>query len=256
VITPDFILTQAELAVLWRHHELGRLPYPLDVPAFGATESERRNLEHDVRDDLAGRGLMHDHELLGLLHLLAEHDVAVDAVGYFDRTVRALAVSNGHEAAMVVIDGDQVGVLEVRPTGLARSIVEVLPVGEAGPGSGLSVPLDALHTAVRLHEDAPESDDPWGDDDLDERQALEQAGLSGQDAAAVAELAAGRVRGGQFGVSRVSTQLTADRSHVVINWFDTLQGRYLMVSDTGWLSLAPTDNERIAHRIESVLTTG
>lgn len=253
MITPDFVLTQAELAVLWSHHELGRLPYPLDVPSSGATESDRRSIEHDVRDDLASRGLIHDQELLGLLHLLAEHEVAVDAVGYFDRTVRALAVSNGEEAAMVIIDGDQVGVLEVRPTGLARTIVEVLPASDAGPGAGLSVPLDALNTAVRLQEEAPESFDPWGDDDLDERQALERAGLSGQDAAAVAELAAGRVRGGQFGVSRVSSQLTADRSHVVINWFDTLQGRYLMVSENGWMSLAPTDNERIAHRIDSVL---
>ncbi|NKE62174.1 ESX secretion-associated protein EspG [Lentzea sp. PSKA42] len=253
MITPDFLLTQAELSVLWRHHELGRLPYPLDVPVHGATESERSSMDHDVRDELACRGLMYDHDLTGLLHLLAEHDVAVDAVGYFDRTVRALAVSNGESAALVIIDGDQVGVLEVRPTGLARSVVDVLPDGVAGPGSGLSVPLDALHTAVQLHENAPESEDPWGDDELDERQALEQAGLSGQDAAVVAELAAGRVRGGQFGVSRVSSQLTADRAHVVINWFDTHQGRYLMVNENGWLSLAPTDNERIAHRIDSVL---
>ncbi|MFC3890194.1 ESX secretion-associated protein EspG [Lentzea rhizosphaerae] len=255
MIAPDFTLTQAELAVLWRHHELGRLPYPLDVPAFGATESERRNIEHDVRDDLASRGLLYDQHLAALLHLLSEHDVAVDAVGHYDRTVRALAVSTGEEAALVVIDGDQVGVLEIRPTGLARSVVEVLPDGDAGPGAGLSVPLDALQTAVQLHEDAPESEDLWGDDELDERQALEQAGLSSQDATVVAELATGRVRGGQFGVSRVSTQLTADRSHVVINWFDTLQGRYLMVSENGWLSLAPADNERIAHRIDSVLTT-
>jgi hypothetical protein len=253
MITPDFLLTQAELAVLWQHHELGRLPYPLDVPSFGATESERKSIEHDVRDDLASRGLIYDQELLGLLHLLAEHDVAVDAVGYFDRAVRALAVSNGDQAAMVIIDGDQVGVLEVRPTGLARAVVDVLPDGAAGPGAGLSVPLDVLHTAVRLYEDAPESEDPWGDDDLDERQALEQAGLSGQDAATVAELATSRVCGGQFGVNRVSSQLTADRSHVVINWFDTVQGRYLMVTENGWLSLAPTDNERIAHRIDSVL---
>jgi hypothetical protein len=27
-----------------------------------------------------------------------------------------------------------------------------------------------------------------------------------------------------------------------------------MVSENGWLSLAPTDNERLAHRIDSVLT--
>jgi len=253
VITPDFLLTQAELAVLWRHYELGRLPYPLDVPSLGATESERQRLDHDVRDSLASRGHMHDDQLVRLLNLLAEHDVAVDAVGYFDRTVRALAVSKGEEAALAIIDGDQVGIAEIRATGLARSIVDVLPEGEAGPGSGLSVRLEALQAAVRLQEDAPESEDPWGDDELDERQALERAGLSGQDATAVAELALNRVSGGQFGVTRVTTQLTADRAGTVINWFDTHQGRYLMVTENGWLSLSPTDNERIAHRISSVL---
>ncbi len=40
---------------------------------------------------------------------------------------------------------------------------------------------------------------------------------------------------------------------MVINWFDTHQGRYLMVNSEGWLSLSPTDNDRIATRINAVL---
>ena len=40
---------------------------------------------------------------------------------------------------------------------------------------------------------------------------------------------------------------------MVINWFDTHQGRYLMVRSDGSLSLSPSDNDRIATRIAAVL---
>jgi hypothetical protein len=39
----------------------------------------------------------------------------------------------------------------------------------------------------------------------------------------------------------------------LITWFDTHQGRYLMVADDSWLSFAPTDNERIERRLADVL---
>ena len=62
------------------------------------------------------------------------------------------------------------------------------------------------------------------------------------------ELASARVAGGQFGVTHARL-----RSGVVINWFDTHQGRYLMVRADGWLSLAPAGNDRIATRINAAL---
>ncbi len=189
-----------------------------------------------------------------MLRLLAEHEIAVDAVAHMERPVRAVVASDGGNAVLAVVDEDQIGLVEVRPTSLAKSIVGVLNDGQAGPGSALSLRLETLVHAVALHEDPPENDDPWGDEDLDEKQALQRAGVSGPDAAVISELAENRVAGGQFGVSRRGgSRYNVQRAEVTINWFDTPQGRYLMVRENGWLSLSPTDNERIANRIDSVL---
>ncbi|MEU4770084.1 ESX secretion-associated protein EspG [Actinosynnema sp. NPDC023794] len=252
MIEPEFVLTPRELDVLWHHLDLGRLPYPLDVPSHGDSEEERKRLREEV---LAAYGEP-DPRLVALLRLLGDHEVAVDAVAHVDRSVRAVAVSDGDRAALAVIDSGSIGVLEIRPTALARSIVEVLPDGSAGPGSALSLRLETLNAAVALQDEQPDDDgdDPWGSGELDEREALQKAGLSREDATVVSELATSRVAGGQFGVT-VGGGYRRERAGALITWFDTHQGRYLMVHEDGWLSLAPTDNDRIATRIASVLST-
>ncbi|WP_367135539.1 ESX secretion-associated protein EspG [Saccharothrix sp. HUAS TT1] len=252
MIDPEFVLTPRELDVLWHHLDLGRLPYPLDVPSHGATEEERKRVREDV---LASYGEP-DPRLVALLRLLGDHELAVDAVANVDRAVRALAVSDGSRGALAVIDSGSIGVLEIRPTALARAIVEVLPDGSAGPGSALSLRLETLQAAVALQDEPQddEDDDPWGGGELDEREALQKAGLSREDATTVSELAGNRVAGGQFGVT-VGGGYRRERAGALITWFDTHQGRYLMVHEDGWLSLAPTDNDRIATRIAKVLST-
>ncbi|MEO6087734.1 MAG: ESX secretion-associated protein EspG [Umezawaea sp.] len=257
MITPEFVLSPAELDVLWHDLELGRLPYPLDVPSLGSTMEERARLRLTVFEGLVQRGLAHDHRLLDLLRLLSDHQIAVDAVANMDRRpVRAVAASNGDQAVLVVIDEDQIGLVEVRPTSLAKSIVGVLSNGSAGPGSALSLRLETLASAVALQDEPDENDDPWGDEDLNESQSLQRAGMSKQDASVISELAENRVAGGQFGVTRRGeNRYRSVRAEVLINWFDTPQGRYLMVRENGWLSLSPTDNERIANRIDSVLAS-
>lgn len=252
MITPEFLLSPREFDVLWHELRLGRMPYPLDVPSEGATEQERRVLRERTLEDLKQRGLAGNQRLEDFLRLLDDHEVSVDAVAGLDRTVRALAARDGGQAVLAIIDDDRIGLLEIRETGLAREIVRVLPDGEAGPGTAVNVRVETLQQAVTLQESGEDedSDDPWGapDDELDDRQALQRAGLSAQDAKQFGELAANRVAGGQFGITR-----GRQRSGVVINWFDTHQGRYLMVNSDGWLSLSPTDNDRIATRINAVL---
>lgn len=251
MITPEYVLSPREFDVLWHALRLDRMPYPLDVPTEGATESERKALQDKTLAELRERGLADDERLEDYLRLLDDHEVSVDAVAGLDRPVRALAASNGDQAVLAIIDDGRVGLVGIRPTGLAREIVEVLPDGEPGPGTALSLRLQTLSDAVALQEaEDEESDDPWGaaDDELDDKQALQRAGLSSQDATQVGELAANRVAGGQFGVTHGRR-----RADVVINWFDTHQGRYLMVNADGWLSLSPIDNDRIATRINAVL---
>ncbi|SMC55311.1 ESX secretion-associated protein EspG [Lentzea albidocapillata] len=250
MITPEFLLSPREFDVLWHGLRLGRVPYPLDVPNEGATEQERRVLVTKTMDDLRSRGLVDNDRLEDFLRLLADHRVSVDAVAGLDRTVRALAVSNGERAALAIIDDDRVGLLEIRETGIAREIVKVLPDAVPGPGTAVNVRVQSLQDAVVLQEaeESDADDDLFGDGQVDDQEALQQAGLSAQDAKQFGELASNRVAGGQFGVTQ-----DRQRSGVVINWFDTHQGRYLMVNSDGWLSLSPTDNDRIATRIDAVL---
>jgi hypothetical protein len=250
VITPEFLLSPLEFDVLWHDLRLGRVPYPLDVPSEGATEQERRVLVTRTKDELRSRGLVDNQRLEDFLRLLDDHKVSVDAVAGLDRTVRALAVSNGERAALAIIDSDQVGLLEIRETGIAREIVKVLPDAVPGPGTAVNVRVQSLQDAVAIQEaeEASTADDLFGDGGLDDQEALQQAGLSEQDAKQFEELASNRVAGGQFGVTQ-----DQQRSGVVINWFDTHQGRYLMVNSDGWMSLSPTDNDRIATRINAVL---
>ncbi|MGW6441976.1 ESX secretion-associated protein EspG [Lentzea sp. NPDC055074] len=252
MITPEYLLSTREFEVLWQTLRLGRMPYPLDVPSEGATEQAVKALQAKTIEGLRRRGVADDARLEDLLRLLGDHEVSVDAVAGLDRTVRALAAASGSDAVLAVIDGDNVGLSQIRPTALAREIVRVLPEGVAGPGSALSVRLETLQQAVALQEAEQEEDseDPWGaaDEELDDREALLKAGLSAQDARQMDELAQSRVAGGQFGVTH-----GRHRADVVINWFDTHQGRYLMVRSDGWLSLSPTDNDRIATRIDAVL---
>lgn len=239
-----FLLTPRQLDVLWHDLDLGRLPYPLDVPSVGRTAEERGRLRAEVLAEVGDRP-----GLAGMLRLLADHEIAVDAVAHLGRPVRALAASDRQYAVLAVLADDVVGLTQIRPTALARSVVALLPDNVSGPGGPRTLRVETLHRAVALHEG--HDDDPWGDDELGERAALTRAGLSNEDAKAVAELAANRVAGGQFGLS------TSDggRAPILITWFDTHQGRYLMVRDNHWLSMAPTDNDRITARIATALST-
>ncbi|MDX8030266.1 ESX secretion-associated protein EspG [Lentzea sp. BCCO 10_0856] len=253
MITPEFLLSPREFDVLWHELKLGRMPYPLDVPSEGETEQDRRVLRDKTLEELRQRGLAGDERLEAYLRLLDDHVVSVDAVAGLDRTVRALAASNGRQAVLAIIDDGRIGLLAIRETGIAREIVRVLPDGEPGPGTAVNVRVETLQQAVTIQEaeEQDASEDMWGgsaDDERDDRHALQQAGLSPQDAKQFGELAANRVAGGQFGVTH-----GRQRSGVVINWFDTHQGRYLMVNSDGWLSVSPTDNDRIATRIDAVL---
>jgi EspG family len=256
-IKTDFVLSTREFDFVWAQLELGRMPYPVDVPSIGATMEERGRLRAETFDGLRDKGLLRgdrlDPDLSDLLKVLAAPSVSVDTVGYDEGPIRGLAASDGSQAALVALHGDALSFAAIRPTSLAASIVEVLPPGEAGSGPAISVPHQAMQKAVN-----GDDDDPFGDGD--ERDILISNGVSEDHATKLIELADRRVRGGQFGITTVSkaTRIRAGartRSKTMITWFDTSDGRYLMVHDGTWLSLAPADAGRIAHRINELLRT-
>ncbi|MEB3368023.1 ESX secretion-associated protein EspG [Saccharopolyspora mangrovi] len=245
---PDFVLAAAEFDLVWSSLGLGRIPYPLEVPSLGATMEERAELTAETFRALARRGLAVDRELdprlADLLRLLVEHDTSVDVIGHRDQPIRALAAVARRSGVLAEMVGDELRLTEIRPTALALSAVGVLPPSEPGQQRAISVPADALAKAL-----AEDDDDPFGGD-VDEDVALVKAGLSPLETSTVLELANNRRAGGQFGVSRGTRRATT-----LVTWFDTHQGRYLMVSRGSWLSIAPADNKKIEHRLADVVAS-
>lgn len=258
-MTPDFELTAREFDFVWSHLGLAEMPYPVDVPSNGATVEERARLRAETFESLRFKGILHDGErvtpgLVDLLRVLAEPVTSVDTVGYGEGPIRGLAASDGTTGALVSLVDGVLAFAAIRPTALATSIVEVLPPGQAGSGMAFRVPRQALHKAASGEDE----DDPFGGGD--ERDILMANGVNDEDATKLVELADRRVRGGQFGVTRTgrATRLrqgTRTRAKTMITWFDTGDGRYLMVQDGAWVSLAPADGTRIAHRIDELLRT-
>jgi hypothetical protein len=256
-IKTDFVLSTREFDFVWSHLELGRMPYPVDVPSIGATMKERATLRAETFDGLRDKGLLRgerlDPDLADLLRVLAAPSVSVDTVGFGDGPIRGLAASDGSKATLVALYGDTLSFASIRPTALATSIVEVLPPGDAGSRPAISLPHQALQKAVD-----GDDDDPFGDGT--ERDILISNGVSDEDATTLVELADRRIGGGQFGLTTVSRPTRTrpgarTRSKTMITWFDTGEGRYLMVHDGDWISLAPADAGRIAHRINELLRT-
>jgi hypothetical protein len=252
-ISPDFVLTTREYEVLWSALDLGRMPYPLDVPSHGVTGPERARVVEDARRSLRERGLLHgdrfDADLEAALRVLADPNVSVDAVGYAGGPLRGLAAADRGGAVLAAVDNDHLALAVIRPTALAASVVQVMPSGRPGRGQAMSVSYDALRRAV-----APdEADyDPFAEDL--ERDALLRAGVPAADADTLLDLANNRVAGGQFGVNGADRRRgTTHRAATLVTWFDTHRGRYLMVREDGWLSLSPADDQRITARIDELL---
>lgn len=253
-IATQFTLSAAEFEFLWEHLHLGRIPYPLEVPVGGITMAERAGLRASTLDGMRGKGLLHDErpdpDLADLLRVLAAPTVSVDTVGFGDGPIRGLAASDGSHAALAALHDGTLSFATIRPTSLATSIVEVLPAGDAGSGHAVSLPYKTMKGT------ADWEDDPFGDGD--EHAMLVAGGVSDKDATLLLELAGRRVRGGQFGLTTTGppTRLGPGarlRSATVITWFDTPDGRYLMVYDDDWVSIAPADAARIAHRVDDLI---
>lgn len=244
--SPDYQLTPEQYDTLWRDLGLGRTPYPLDVHST-ATADERRVL--------LGQLAPYRRDLEPMLQLLDNHVIGIDLVADVDGPVRSLAASNGRFAVLATVRGGYVELTVIRPTGLSAALLGVLPQQDAGQGHALSIPVDALHKAAALcDEDSDEMDHPWGGGaSHDERSAFVRAGLNTTDATLMSELATSRVAGGQFGVS-FTGRGGRKRAPQVVTWFDTPRGRYLMVKDGAWLSIAPADHSRMIARIDSVLS--
>ncbi|GAA4861903.1 ESX secretion-associated protein EspG [Saccharopolyspora rosea] len=243
--TADFALSPLEFDVLWSGADAGAPPFPLSASVHGQDVAEWERIRETTLADLRGRASHRGVE--DLLPLLVAPRLVVDSIGYADGPLRAVAAGGAHSAVLAEVFQERVELTEIRPTALVGAVVDHLPDVDAATGHSITLRYRDLARATS--ED--DTDDPLGIDD--ETDALVRAGVSEEDAERLVRLAENRIRGGQLGVSALDRTGALRRSEVLISWFDTPSGRYMMVRDGEWVSISPASRSRIAHRVKEVL---
>ncbi|MGW0893901.1 ESX secretion-associated protein EspG [Saccharopolyspora sp. NPDC002578] len=238
----DFVLSTAEFDLLGGELGVRRAPFPLAVASVGASVPERAARTAEAYRALHRRGLANGGALAArpaaLLRMLVDPPAAVHHAGCGDGPLPALAATDGRTGVLGRIVGDELRVIEIRPTELAVSIVGVLPRGAAAPGRALRrIPREALPVVT-------------GEPGAGGRAELVRAGMSERNAVALLGLVARRRGGGSFGVVRGARAAGSE-----VSWFDTHRGRYLVAADGPWLSIAPADDQRIARRVAELMST-
>ncbi|MTD57702.1 ESX secretion-associated protein EspG [Amycolatopsis pithecellobii] len=247
----SLVLSTVEFDVLW---EAERLPPPhpaLRVDSPGRTHTERRALVDKAWRSLGerrlARGTRASGELVDQLNLLAHPTVGIDVWVWTNREIRGLAVSNGRQALLAVVDRGEVWLIPARDTSLPESAVSVAGELQAGVGHSVSVPHRVLREA-----DADARGEPKA-----LVTALEDRGVQLGQAQELAGMMVGMTARGQFGVERVRRDGGMRRASRVVAFHDTDAGRYLVQlgagADGNWLTVAPADNQLLSTRIWELL---
>jgi hypothetical protein len=234
--------------MLWQAERLPRRHPALDVPSPGATHAERADLIARSWDSLRARGLAGggkaSSELVDMLNLLAHPALSIDIWVWADRTISGLAASVGEQALLGVVDGDDVWLVPARHSALAEAAVSVAGELPAGVGRSVTLPHEVLVAAdAQAGGDAKALVTALEDRDVELCQAQELAGMY-----------FGMVARGQYGVERSGRDGTRRRGELVVGYHDTDAGRYLTqrapnAQGRAWITVAPADNQVIAHRV-------
>ncbi|GAA4666424.1 MULTISPECIES: ESX secretion-associated protein EspG [Amycolatopsis] len=221
--------------VLWEDLGLPEVPLPFAVPSPGGTERERAEVREAVYRNLAERGLAHggrpDDVLADRLEVLASASRYVECevlVSLSDETpLRAVAAGDGRRAVLAAQPSRTIGLSAIRGTELHGAVVGLLPPFGPGPGFGVSVPESAL---------------VGGGSETREKQLRELRAIQARPVLGAGQFSVRVREGGR--VRRVGG----------LSWFTTEAGAYCGGVAPGrggesWLTLTPTDPERLAARL-------
>jgi EspG family len=146
-------LSATELDVVWRTADLGALPLVIDVPSPGATHAERAVLERRVWTDLVARGLADDHgrphwRLANQLAIIARRTRSLQLRVFGDGATRAILATRGPHSVLGVL-GDRFRLTSTPATGLATTLLALLPEVPAGQGHSVNIDTTAFGAATR-----------------------------------------------------------------------------------------------------------
>ncbi|HEU5471738.1 MAG TPA: ESX secretion-associated protein EspG [Actinophytocola sp.] len=247
--------------ILWADLELGTLPFPLQVSGHGDTAEERDRIRRAVyteleRRDLALYGRI-GADLDYALRLLAAPTISIDLVALPELTdplpVRAVVAARGKRAVLAVQRELNLRLAMVRHSAIAASIVDLLPPNRYGPGPSVTLPAAQVSRAparVGRHR----RDEPGG---AVLRTATRQADRTAEQRWLDTIMERPVLRAGSFGLVLRDEHGKPQRLPG-FGFFDTDQGRYATsvshgVDGEDWTTLAPSDNPRLAHRLNELM---
>jgi hypothetical protein len=252
-LTEPVDLHPVEVDLLCAYAEVAA-PFPLDVPAVGGTERERRLLFAAARGQLAERGLADARGPLGpaaaLVRLLRSGTGALDLACAAEGRDRGAVVLHDGVAALLVTQsparpGRIVRLTELDFHDAIRELLSLVPTVDAASVPAFTLPLRPLRQVFdRIARRRPADGDPTApqltDSELDDLLRGSEV-----DEQLVARLVANlrEVTGsGQLGVARwQSVPGRWQRMGAEVHWVDTSRGRFRLAQDADgeWASVHP-----------------
>jgi hypothetical protein len=236
-------LSAAEFILVWRALGLGPIPLALGIPHIGRTSRTRAALAEEASATLSGRELgtvqAPARDLAIVLRQLAAHQTLVElTVDGQDSSLAAIGsiTGRGNAVAARVSDEVRIGPVERVTTALLDAVVPLPP----GPGSSVNVRVADYEAACA---------EGVADGVSGFVGVLTRAGLRQADATMVARALTDRLGGGRLGVSR-----GRDRSSM--SWVDTPDGRYVLRTSGGWVSVVPVDPHRLGVMADEMVVSG
>jgi hypothetical protein len=248
VAVPRFTieLSAVELDVVWRSLSFGDLPLILDVPSPGATRAERAALEARVWAGLVDRELAEDHgratgKLVTVLGVIRRRRWAVELRTFGPDPRQAILAVHGVRAVLAVLDKGKLRLARVPDTGIAGTLLSLLPELPAGKGHQVTVAAEALTAAAAAGTSAAA------------RDVLRGHGVNRDDAGSLITMTTGSIHTGQIAAELRGPDGRLTRSPRIVAFYDTPHGRYRALRTDGHLTIGPATPAALAYSVDDLL---
>jgi hypothetical protein len=257
-----FECTFLELDVIGDALEVDVRPFPFQFPVHGELVEERIRLIEAAHRSLTAKGLIDGRrfapDVEDLLGTFARGDIAIALVGSIDGDgLCARAVSDGRFAVLAQEHGQTIRFDPVTPPSLVRSILNLLPPAKPGPGSSVTITVEAPTPPARHRA---------REDDYDAHGYLEAARPPSTSAGAQMAIANDIMRRPRSGSGYFTVTLRGRNGRegepLTMSWLDTDAGRYAVIPSTGQdgrlhVTYTPADQPRLEQalaRLVQVMT--
>jgi len=239
-------------------------PFPLEIPASGESEIERRYRYRDAREQLTDRDLADENGPLGVaedfVFLVRSSTGALDLVLSTEKLdLAAVVLTHRDESLLVTQDfTDPEGVIRMKACTLDDAVddlMQVIPPLEAPMIAPFSLPRRALEDAfhammTRMPDDGgrPEQMSAQDIDDL-----LRSHGIDDRVARRMVSVLQPARGNGQAGnARRDDSEEQWQRIGEELRWLDTDRGRFKLAGDETWMSVNPLPREDIRKELRQL----